>query len=311
MTVLVLTEDVGRAEVLAKTVASLGFTHAVAQTLDDALRRVSDGGIEVVLVDMPATDEEASHGTLLRAVAPAPVYVIGLTLGTYADARSLALRAGCDQAIRKPISRIDLEVALQSAVVARERDLRALVAADERREARSICPVTGLASQEELFALATAGLARAREKQDALALLLVDVEKLRRYNDEGTRALGNRVLSAVAEATRSRIRDHDVAGRAGDDEIGVLLSGARFAAAIAVADRILDAINALSLTASGRLYRPQVRVGIALFPSRTVADAASLFGAAERALVRARARAALGPDALPLRVVVDDGVRSA
>jgi len=74
------------------------------------------------------------------------------------------------------------------------------------------------------------------------ALVLLDVDHLKRINDTSGHAAGDAVLVAVADAARAAIRAGDVIGRLGGDELAVLLPDTDVAAAIGVAERIRSAI---------------------------------------------------------------------
>jgi diguanylate cyclase (GGDEF)-like protein len=95
-----------------------------------------------------------------------------------------------------------------------------------------------------------------RRRERPFALLLLDMDGLKRINDSGGHLAGDNALRLAAEAVRSCIRDGDSAFRLGGDEFAVLLMGATQEAAAAVATRIQDALAGLSsgrLTVSGGL----------------------------------------------------------
>ena len=109
---------------------------------------------------------------------------------------------------------------------------------------------TKRASQDELTGLARRWrFDEARERQVALAerhgtpaaLLLVDVDGLKRINDTMGHQVGDRILQHVARAIREQTRLTDTAARIGGDEFAIILPEAVGADATAAATRIIAA----------------------------------------------------------------------
>ena len=119
------------------------------------------------------------------------------------------------------------------------------------------------------------------------ALVLCDIDNLKRVNDRGGHEAGDRALCAAAEALVAAARGHEdaVVGRFGGDEFCVLLPSGSAEEARAVA---LDAVRRLE-AAGGE----QISCGIAA-RSEELAAPAELLRAADQAQYRAkRARAGI------------------
>jgi diguanylate cyclase (GGDEF)-like protein len=114
---------------------------------------------------------------------------------------------------------------------------------------------------------------------------MIDLDHFKAVNDEHGHAAGDEVLRGVAEALRESLRQHDIPGRYGGEEFGVLLPGSDAAAAEAIAERVRRKIEWASF--AGEL-KVTASVGCAaihaddLFP-------ASLVARADRALYAAKA----------------------
>jgi diguanylate cyclase (GGDEF)-like protein len=128
---------------------------------------------------------------------------------------------------------------------------------------------------------------RAQRYGDALALGLVGVDHLRVGPDGRGHALGEEVLQQVAAVLRKCARDTDLVCRPGEGLFALLLPRTSLGGALTLAERTLQALQALRLGPGGAL-RVGVAMGLASFPHRTVPTAESLQRAAEEALHRAR-----------------------
>jgi diguanylate cyclase (GGDEF)-like protein len=120
------------------------------------------------------------------------------------------------------------------------------------------------------------------------ALVLCDIDNLKRVNDRGGHEAGDRALRAAADALVEAARDHEdaVVGRFGGDEFCVLLPSGTAEDARAVA---LDAVRRLDAAGGER-----ISCGIAA-RTEELAAPAELLRAADQAQYRAK-RGGNGPD---------------
>lgn len=123
-------------------------------------------------------------------------------------------------------------------------------------------PLTGLANRsllgervQELLATRVAGA-------NAVVLFL-DLDNFKVVNDSMGHAAGDRLLIAVADRLRDCIRDEDLVARLGGDEFAVLLTdGPNLGHAVAVTNRVLDALK-LSFHLDGQEISIGGSIGIA------------------------------------------------
>ena len=121
---------------------------------------------------------------------------------------------------------------------------------------------------------------------EPLAVILIDVDKLKEINDTFGHEAGNQALIQVADALRNSKRAADVAARWGGDEFAILLEGADVAAAVRVAEGIVARLR----DGPSRLERATVSVTIGICVSAQPALSLDLFAAADRALLAGKAR---------------------
>jgi diguanylate cyclase (GGDEF)-like protein len=142
-------------------------------------------------------------------------------------------------------------------------------------------PLTGLPNRRAF----RARLNREAVLEDGdLALILCDMDNLKRVNDERGHDAGDRALKALGDALRTGLRRSDDAFRIGGDEFAVVLGGASRLDAERVAHRLQGELAAAR--AAGEDI--QASFGIALREPEETTD--SLVERADRLLYRAKRR---------------------
>jgi diguanylate cyclase (GGDEF)-like protein len=117
------------------------------------------------------------------------------------------------------------------------------------------------------------------------AMLMVDLDFFKRFNDQHGHQQGNVLLREVASALRSSCREADRVFRFGGDEFALVLPETGLAGARTVAEKVQAAVEAL--TRSKDVAPVTCSVGIAVFPTDGP-DGASVILAADRACYAAK-----------------------
>lgn len=162
---------------------------------------------------------------------------------------------------------------------------------DDLERLSAIDPVTGVWNYRYLQQALARELGWAVRDGKPFALLLCEVDDFADYTDAAghQRALGT--LRELAQRLSVEIRSRDTFARYGGDEFVVLLPGATGEGASVVAERLCYAVRK-SLASSAAADQAEsgltLSVGIACFPE-SGEHAASLVGAADKALAEARA----------------------
>ncbi|ANY05029.1 GGDEF domain-containing protein [Pseudonocardia sp. HH130630-07] len=84
---------------------------------------------------------------------------------------------------------------------------------------------TGLLTATAWRGRALRAVARSRRRDEAVAVLILDLDHFKSVNDGYGHLAGDEVLTAVAEAVSAQVRDVDPVGRFGGEEFVVLLPG--------------------------------------------------------------------------------------
>jgi diguanylate cyclase (GGDEF)-like protein len=106
-------------------------------------------------------------------------------------------------------------------------------------------------------------LARRRRAEDAIGILMVDIDRFKSLNDRHGHAVGDEVLRAVAAAIAAAVREDDVPARYGGEEFAVVLRNPSLDEAVDVGERIREAVGALDLRRLG-VSATSVSVGVAV-----------------------------------------------
>lgn len=99
-------------------------------------------------------------------------------------------------------------------------------------------PLTGCLNRRGLDAAAAAELGRVGRHAVPVALLIIDLDDFKEYNDTHGHVAGDQLLAWVARQIASNLRPADALARIGGDEFAVLVAHADTAAAEPLAERI-------------------------------------------------------------------------
>ena len=149
-------------------------------------------------------------------------------------------------------------------------------------------PLTGLPNRLLLSARLQHSIDGARRDGDALALLMVDLDRFKDVNESYGHSVGDALLRQVAERLTSRLRGADTVTRLGGDEFAVLLEDlAHPQDAARVALEIIGLLGEPWYLANGAEVRIGASLGISLFPDHGE-TAEDLLQQADAALYQAK-----------------------
>jgi diguanylate cyclase (GGDEF)-like protein len=95
------------------------------------------------------------------------------------------------------------------------------------------------------------------------AILLIDIDGLKRINDAFGRTAGDQMLTAVADLINAQVRDSDRVFRSGGDEFCVLAPGKPAGLAMPLAHRLRDAVDQAQIEIRPRI---EITIGLASCP---------------------------------------------
>jgi diguanylate cyclase (GGDEF)-like protein/PAS domain S-box-containing protein len=147
--------------------------------------------------------------------------------------------------------------------------------------------LTGLPNRTLLQDRLSNALARARRQKDKVALLFLDLDRFKFFNDSLGHSVGDLLLQEVAERLKRWAREQDTVARLGGDEFLIMLTHVKDVADAAVAaGRLMKAMTA-EFVVRGHSLSIGSSVGISIFPEHG-ADSETLIKNADAAMYTAK-----------------------
>jgi diguanylate cyclase (GGDEF)-like protein len=240
--ILIVDDDPDTIKVLRRILADSGDLR-FATNGEDALRLAREAAPDLMLLDaeMPGLNGFRVFDAMKAEPALANVAVIFVTSQSESAFAVSAFEKGAADYITKPVN--------ASLVLARVRtQLRAKRLTNELRRTAMTDSLTGVASRRQFDESFKVEWLRAQRAGDPLALVLIDVDHFKLYNDRYGHPQGDICLRDVAQAMVSAsLRSADLMARYGGEEFVLLLSHTPRRGAEHIARRILDAVAALGI----------------------------------------------------------------
>ncbi len=149
-------------------------------------------------------------------------------------------------------------------------------------------PLTGLYNRRYLEESLRKEIDRARRKQQFMSVIMLDIDRFKRFNDVYGHRAGDLVLSKVGTYLRSAIREYDIACRYGGEEMIIVMPDASRDDSVLRAETIRNDIKAINLEYDGKqLESITVSIGISCFPNDGT-NSEKLISAADKALYQAK-----------------------
>ncbi len=275
------------------------FLHG--QTITTAIQGLTEQmeltASELMSERIAARDGAFAQSYLIEVIAmPAAIFVAMILMASFtggivkrvARMGENAYRLDRGQPLERPDTSTDELGSLSRAIVRTGAHLSDLQ--EELRRHATVDDLTGLANRRGFFALGEHELLVAARTRSSVALLFMDVDGLKRVNDELGHVVGDLLLKEAADVIRETIRASDIAGRLGGDEFCVLLMGDPELDPDRVVDRMRDTL-ATHNARKDRVFHVAVSMGIAsLPPGRSVTLEELIDAADERMYEDKRAR---------------------
>lgn len=141
--------------------------------------------------------------------------------------------------------------------------------------------LTGALNHGTFITMLQEEIEKAKATNDSVAVVMLDVDKFKQYNDTWGHLVGDQVLTSLISVIKGHIKQTDLVGRLGGEEFAIALPKASLKQAVSVAERIRGSMQEIDLPSeeNGQMPAPTLSQGIAVFPQ----DADDAFGVIDTA----------------------------
>lgn len=231
---------------------------------------------EVVLLDLNLPGCRGYELAQLIRLNPAWLRVAIAYLSSEQDeqTQAYAVRHGGEDFLTKPIS----ELRLVSAVTVRAERARQLSDAIDRDS------LTGLLTHGRIKEQVNIELERAARQNRPVSVAMLDLDHFKNVNDSYGHAVGDKVIRALSQLLRQRLRKTDSIGRYGGEEFVAVLPDCASDAAKKLIETVRESFAALNFSAGETHFNVTVSVGIAT----AMGPGENILEAADKALYKAK-----------------------
>ena len=216
------------------------------------------------------------------------VYVILLTSLTELSALVEGLEAGADDFIAKPFRTPELYARLRAGqrILDLQREL-----IEKRAQIESIATrdfVTGLWNRRAILERLDLELTRATRDSQPLGIIVMDIDRFKRVNDDYGHAEGDRVLQETARRLSMSLRPYDTVGRYGGEEFLIFAANCDTEQTLSVAERLRASLADEPMKISSGPIQVTASFGVSSVNPSAKYDVKSLIDCADRALYQAK-----------------------
>jgi two-component system cell cycle response regulator len=285
---LIVEDSATMRRVIRRFLDRTGYVIFEAADGEEALRIAARERPDVILLDVqiPLLDGYGVLASLQTDPLLSEIPVVLVTARSEPEDVADGLHRGAHDYLRKPFQQPELLArvhaamrtkALRDELHARNAQLELMVSTDL---------VTGLLNRRATDELLGSLISRSRRHAAELSVLLVDVDGFREVNGTHGSAVGDAVLESVATCVSDQLREEDLIGRWGGDELLVLAPDTGPQGAATLAARIRQAVAASTVATDAGPVSVTVSVGTTTLGDED--DAEGVVHRAEEALRGAR-----------------------
>jgi diguanylate cyclase (GGDEF)-like protein len=271
--ILIVDDDLAVRDSMAEFITLSGYDCQMAASAEEAIDVLKASDFQVVITDITMPGMDGLELTdLIKKYYDIDVIVMTGYSGQYSYEE--AIGKGASDFVFKPIRFQELVLRLKRVLKERElrqernrmmADLQSLAITDD---------LTQLYNSRHFFSQLKMEIERANRYGHSLALLLLDIDYFKNYNDTFGHLEGDKVLSTIGQMIKTCLRTMDTAYRYGGEEFTVILPYTDGKEARTVADRIQYGLELITFTpCPERFVQVTLSMGVTeYFPGEALSD---------------------------------------
>ena len=265
------------------------INQAALSLLEQDRSAVIGTGISIVLRDWPELEEVVKRGDLQPAyyqVQYLDGHFMGINITPLFDKDGhITGRLVTGQDITQ---QLQTEARLEEVNQQLRTQLHKIKSLQEKLEQQAIRdPLTGLLNRRFFEEALEKEVAHANRKEQAITILIFDIDEFKGVNDTYGHAAGDAVLETLGKVVAQQTRKDDLAVRLGGDEFLILMTETNLDQGVRRAEEIRSLIENLEIAHEGVLIRITVSIGAAEYPSSS-ASIRDVMRKADQAMYRAK-----------------------
>ena len=240
--VLIVDDDVAIRESMNEFVDMSGYVASTAMSAEEALEKLDEGNIDVVITDimLPGMDGLELTDRIKKNYDIDVIVMTGYS-GDYSYEE--AISKGASDFVFKPVRFEELLLRLRRVLKERRLTQERIHMLDKLKRLSITDGLTKLYNSRYFYNQIRAEIDRTSRYQRPLSLLLLDIDQFKEYNDSFGHLEGDKVLVGLGQVIKSCLRKMDSAYRYGGEEFTVILPETEGDEAATVAERIRSAVE--------------------------------------------------------------------
>jgi diguanylate cyclase (GGDEF)-like protein len=209
------------------------------------------------------------------------IYTVMLTAKTQKQDRIIAMEAGADDYLSKPVDPSELRsrIMVGKRILELQQSLRFAATHDF---------LTNLLNRSEILAALERELARAGREEKPTTVILADIDHFKRVNDTLGHAAGDDVLKEVARRLKLDLRPYDLVGRYGGEEFLLILPGCNLQHGAKRADEIRNLVARDPISTPVGLSSATISMGVTATDSNRDCSVSEFLREADMSLYAAK-----------------------
>jgi len=240
--ILIVEDEETIASTLQEYLEIVGYQSSVVKTAGEAIKALNTGNIDMVITDI---NLGGMDGLDLTEEVKKEHNVDVIVMAGYSEEYSYenVISKGASDLIFKPIRFEELVLRIKRVLRERQLSQGQVEMMGKLKKLAITDGLTKLFNSRHFYNQLELETDRSNRYTHALALLLLDIDNFKSYNDTYGHLEGDKVLVRLGQTIISCLRSMDSAYRYGGEEFTVILPETKGAEALAVAERIRVAVE--------------------------------------------------------------------